>query len=247
MIATTTRRAFPRRLTTAIVVLACTTACGVPTGDGTFSVIPPDEVPAGLSATSTSTTTTTTTTVPDLVVADSTTTTTPLRTVPADFYFLSRGRLQPVPYDMPVGASADQIADVLEDGPPTGAGLDTLVPDGLIVGTEQSRGVLAIDLDPGRFDLIPSTRQTEATAQIVLTMTRNVVGIGQVTFTLGGQPIAVKKANGQLSEIGEPVAFDDYASLIVGISATGTTTTTTTTTPTAPLNDPAGPGPTVGP
>lgn len=224
-----------RRAAALLAVGVMLGACGVPTGDSSFSLIPEDEVLLGLNvtSTSTSTTTTTTTTIPDNPI-ESTTTAAPVLTAPVPIFFVSRGRLAPELRDMSLGASVEQIADVLEEGPQVGSGLESFIPVGLIVSTEVSGGVLAVDLDPLRFDRILITRQTEATAQIVLTMT-SVGGIGQVTFTLGGEPIAVKKGNGQLSEIGEPVSRDDYTSLIAG----QTTITPLDTTPTSDPDLPA--------
>jgi hypothetical protein len=205
-------------------------ACGVPTGEDTFDEIPPDEVQFGLDATSTSTTTTTSTVPePDPTVIESTTT---IRLEEAEIYFLSRGRLLPVPVDLPPGFSPGQVADVLEAGPPAGAALDTLIEDGLIVSSVESGGVLTVDLDSAIFDRIPSSQQTEAIGQIVLTMVRSVRGIGQVAFTLAGEPIPVKKGNGLTSEVGQPLSFDDYAVLLVSPPAGTATTTTSTTVPT---------------
>jgi len=48
-------------------------------------------------------------------------------------------------------------------------------------------------------------------------MLSSLRGVGQVTFTLGGEAIAVKKGNGQLSDVGEPLSYDDYADLLVAV------------------------------
>lgn len=204
-------------------------ACGVPTGDDTMTAIPPAEVPFGLAATSTTTTTTTTTTTvpvtPDITSAPSTTT--PIRLDPAEIYYLSRGRLQPVVVELPPGFSADQVADILEAGPPLDVGLDTLVEDGLIASSSESRAVLTIDLDADTFAEIPSTQQTEAIAQIVMTMISSLRRVGLVNFTIDDEPISVKKGNSLLSEVGEPLSYEDYTVLLVNPSrATDSTTTT---------------------
>jgi hypothetical protein len=158
-------------------------------------------------------------------------TTTTIRLEPVEIYFLSRGRLQPVVIELPPGFSPDQVADVLEAGPPDGVALDSLIEDGLIVSAVESKGVLTVDLDATTFDRIPSTQQTEAIGQIVLTMIRSVGGIGQVTFTLAGEPIPVKKGNSLSSEVGEALSFDDYAVLLVRRPVTDTTVTTVPATP----------------
>ncbi len=193
--------------------------CGVPTGDETFTAIPPPEVPFGLAATSTTTTTTTTTTT--VPVAPETTTspssTTAIRLDPAEIYFLTRGRLQPVVIELPPGFSADQVADILEAGPPPDVGLDTLIEDGLIVSSSESRAVLTVDLDADTFAQIPSTQQTEAIAQIVMTMISSLRRVGLVNFTIENEPISVKKGNSLLSEVGEPLSYEDYSILLVNL------------------------------
>ena len=215
------------RATTAAVVLVLATsgACGVPTGSETFSEIPPSEIQFGLDATSTTTSTSTTsTTVPVLPETTALATTTTIRLEPVQIYFLSRGRLQPITIDLPPGSSPEQVADVLEAGPPPDIALDTLIRDGLIVSSVVDGGVLTVDLDPPTFDRVPSTQQTEAIGQIVLTMLSSLRGVGQVTFTLGGEAIAVKKGNGQLSDVGEPLSYDDYANLLVAPRSTANDT-----------------------
>jgi len=210
-----TGRRFAATLTALVVLGVIAAACGVPTGDDTFAEIPPAEVPFGLAATSTTTSTTTTTVpeTPDTTMAASTTT--PIRLDPAEVYFLSRGRLQPVVIELPPGFSADQVADVLEAGPPPDVGLDTLIEDGLIVSSTESRAVLTVDLDGDTFAEIPSTQQTEAIAQIVMTMISSLRRVGLVNFTIEGELIAVKKGNSLLSDVGEPLSYEDYSLLLV--------------------------------
>jgi len=205
-----------RTLAVSAVVIAMMTACGVPTGDDSFAVIPPEEDPFGLDATSTTTSTTTTTTTtlpatPDTIA----TTTTVVRLEPAEFYFLTtRNRLQPIVVDLPPPFSAEQIADILEAGPPPDVALTSLIKPGLIVSSSESRGVLTVDLDPSTFARIPSTQQTEAIGQIVMTMISSLRRVGLVNFTIDGDPIAVKKGNSLLSDVGEPLSYDDYVILL---------------------------------
>jgi len=220
----------------ALVVLALVmVSCGVPTGDDTFAEIPPAEVPFGLAATSTTTTTTTTTTTipltPDTTAAASTTT--PIRLDPAEVYFLSRGRLQPVVIELPPGFSADQVADVLEAGPPPDVGLETLIEDGLIVSSAESRAVLTVDLDDTTFAEIPNAEQTEAIAQIVMTMISSLRRVGLVNFTIENELIAVKKGNSLLSDVGEPLSYEDYSALLVNPPPPNETDTTSTEPPVA--------------
>ena len=225
-----------RRLRSAVGFAACaaaliaSAACGVPTGDDTFTAIPSAEVPFGLAATSTTTTTTTTTVplAPETTAAPSTTT--PIRLDPVEIYFLTRGRLQPIPRELPPGFSADQVADLLEEGPPPELPLDTLVEDGLIVSSTEARGVLTVDLDPDTFARIPSTQQTEAIAQIVMTMISSLRRVGLVAFTIEDEPISVKKGNSLLSEVGEPLSYEDYAALLASPAPSTDTTITSTVT-----------------
>ena len=215
-------------------------ACGVPTGEGSFSEIAPRDVPFGLDATSTSTTsttsTTTTSTLPELPeTTTATTSTTPIRLEAVEIYFLSRGRLQPVLADLPLGFTADQVTDVLEAGPQEGTALDTLIEPGLIVSATEAEGVLTVDLDEDIFREIASFDQSEAIGQILMTMVNSLRGIGQVRFTFDGVPTAVKKGNSLLSRVGEALSYDDYVVLLVSVPVSspddtpdGTTTTTIT-------------------
>jgi hypothetical protein len=210
-------------------------SCGVPTGDDSFAVIPPEEDPYSLDVTSTTTSTTmpATTTLP---VAPDTlaTTTTIVRLESAEFYFLTtRSRLQPVFVDLPPPFAADQIADILEAGPPPDVALESLIEEGLIVGSSEARAVLTVELDPETFARIPSTQQTEAIGQIVMTMTSSLRRIGLVNFTIDGEPISVKKGNSLLSDVGEPLSYDDYVVLL----ASPPPTVASTTQPPAPVTD----------
>jgi len=221
-------------------LLVAATACGVPVGDDSFAEIPAEDIPFGLAATSTTTTTTTTppTTLPESPTTTQATTTTeaPIRLEPVEIYFLSRDRLQPVELELPAGFSPEQVADVLESGPPPDVALDTLIEDGLINSADEAGGVLTVDLDAETFDRIPITQQTEAIGQIVLTMVSSLRRVGQVTFTLEGEPIPVRKGNRLSSEVGEALSYDDYVVLLVTIPPPSDAddppdATTTTTTP----------------
>jgi hypothetical protein len=64
----------------------------------------------------------------------------------------------------------------------------------------------------------------------VLTFTGNLRGVGQVAFTLDGEPLGVQKGNGLYAEPGQPVSFDDYRELLADAPTTTTTTSSTTTT-----------------
>lgn len=208
--------------------------CGIPTGDASFREIANEDIPFGLEATTTTTSTTTTT----LPAAPETTelTTTTIALEPVEIYFLSRGRLQPMPLVLTSGFAPDQVVDRLEAGPPPGVGLTTLIERGLVQSTDIAEGVVTVDLDPAVFARIATNDQAEAIGQIVLSLMRNLRGVGFVRFTLGGEPTQVKKGDSLLSEPDEPVTQDDYAVLL---ASTPPTTTTSTTTTVPPVTEPA--------
>ena len=227
-------RSSHRATALSVVLVVAAVACGVPTGDDTFTAVPAAEVPFGLAETTTTTTTPPTTTTAATPTTDVTqtiapTTTTPIRLDPVDIYFLTRGRLQPVVREIPTGFSADQIADILEEGPPPDLALESLIVDGLIAGSFESRGVLTVDLDADAFSGIPTTQQTEAIAQIVLTMVSSLRRVGLVNFTIDGESISVKKGNSLLSEVGEPLSYEDYVQLLVNPPTADTPDTTDVT------------------
>jgi hypothetical protein len=213
-------------------------ACGIPTGDETFSEIPNEDVLFGLDAPSTTTSTTTTTIPAAPVTTQVATSTTIVPLEEVDIYFLSRGRLQPAPVALNSDFGANQVVDALENGPLPDVGLDTHIEPGLIVSTEIAEGVITVDLDPEIFARIAAFDQAEAIGQIVLTLLDNVNRVGSVLFTLAGEPTQVKKGDSLLTEPGEAVTFDDYAALLAN-SAPAATSTTTTTMPPETVPDPA--------
>ena len=236
----------------AAAVLAAV-GCGVPTGEDSFDNIANDEVPFRLAEQSTTTSTTTTTlppptapptTLPDAPETTAETTTTTLPTETVVVYHLSRDGLQPVPGELPQGYGIAQLVALLEAGPPpgvAGVGLDTLIQPGLIGASSVEGGVVTVDLVDEVYDEIRPGNLRPAMAQIVLTFTANLRGIGQVSFTEEEVPLRVPKGNGILAEEGEPLAFDDYSVLLaeptVGPATAETTTTTSTTLPAPPATD----------
>jgi len=213
-----------------VVGLLTIASCGVPTGDASFEPIEQAEIPLELSepSTTTSTTTTTTTTTTTLPDAPDTTTTTVLETTttialldPVVTYFISRGDLERVQQSLTLGYSRNQLVTLLEEGPPEGSVLDTFIEPGLIVTTTERGGVVTIDLDEDLLAAIDTRNQRRAFAQIVLTFTDNLRGVGQVVFTLAGDPIGVPKGNALFSQPGEPVSGDDYTILLVDAPGAG--------------------------
>ncbi|HEX2783886.1 MAG TPA: GerMN domain-containing protein [Ilumatobacteraceae bacterium] len=232
-----------RRLTViTLVLVAFLVGCGIP-DSGDVSRIPDNKIGAlndTLPTTSTSTTTpatiepTTTT-----IQAESTTST--IATEDVTLYYISGAILVPFARPMRKGASSPEVLQALQEGPPTGdnavVGLRTAVPtkdEALMNVTEDGSGVATVILPTNFYDTVKQEDQRLAIGQIVLTLTE-VGRIGQVRFTLGGQPIGVFRGSGDLSQPGEPLPPRDYLELLEGPVVTTTTTTTTTvplTTPT---------------
>jgi spore germination protein GerM len=199
-------------------------ACGVTTDDE-FKQIAPEDVQFQL-ADPTTTTTSTTTTVPP---STSTTRPEPSTTTIAqlvELYFVSGDTVIPVSRAVPPPVSLAQVIRLLEAGPVPGdpSGARNLVTDGLVLGVDLSGGVALVDLSEAfTQEQLPSAVQQLIVAQLVYTMAAQQ-GVGQVAFTLAGQPIAVPLADGSVAT--GPISRDAYRAL-------PTTTTTTPSTPPA--------------
>ena len=232
----------------ALVVAAlagpATAGCGLPV-DETVQRYDPGDLPANLANTTT-TTTTTTTTVPATTPSESTppaeSTTTTLdapATAPVTIYYtiglspdlqpLSLERIAPVPIET--------VIDLLES--PSGIseyGLRSSVRFGLIDDTDLERGTLTVTLDAPTLERMSTSEERRAISQIVLTLTSfqpaNQGNIGFVRFEVDGEgyPVYVP-AFGGTSDGVEPLAFTDFASLIVG----GAFAPATTTVPAPPV------------
>ena len=226
---------------------AVAAACGVG-GDGELQQIGSDDL-AGLDQTTTSTTTTTTTVAPTATVPEGTTTTigattSTIATEPVELYFVTGSVLESVSQELTRGVSLSRVLTALESGPPppdVGIGLTSDLPIGLTRSvTESGTGVATVDLVGDLFEDIPGgVEQRRAIAQIVLTLTMRP-GIGQVRFTLDGEPLAVPKLGNVLSDPGEPVARIDYESLLDQDDVFTTdqpTTSTPTTSPPPPSTE----------
>jgi spore germination protein GerM len=197
-------------------------ACGLPNDDA-YTAIQPDDLPFGIS--DTTTTSTTTTTLPPATTTttapQATTTTTTIPTQPVSLYFVLNGRLQPVVRSLPVPILAQTVLDKLEAGPleqDLPAGVRSAVPQNSLGTVMVSGGVATVDLAPNFVQPttgteqppVPNVDQPLAFGEIVLTLT-SLPGIGQVRFTVGGQPQGALAADGSL--VDGPVSADNYASL----------------------------------
>lgn len=199
--------------------------CGVSTDEG-FSAIAEEEIPFGLAETSSSTTgTSTTTTVsepPTSLVPSTTTTEPPVEGV--ILYFATENGLVDVFRYLERPVDFDAVVTALVAGPQPG---ETAAKARSIIGRDDIKqidirgGVATVALVEG-FSNLPVQEQRLAVAQLVLTLTDRP-GIGQVLFTVAGQPVDVPRADGSLART--TVSEDDYKPLLV--------TTTTTTVPTA--------------
>jgi hypothetical protein len=229
----------------AIGVAIAAASCG--TGDdGAFQRIDSDELFGLDETTTTSTTTTTTTTIPASSVLP-TTTSEPPTTVPTELielYFVSGDHLEPVDRNLTRDPSATRVMTLLEEGPPPGepgAGLRSFVQPGLITTVRESgSGFATVDLAGETFDAIEGRDQRIAIGQIVLTLTRRP-GIGQVRFSLEGEPLAVPGAEGVQTDPGDPVARADYEDLLVVLQPNDTTADTTEATDSTDATDAADP------
>jgi hypothetical protein len=236
----------------ALALALVVASCGIG-GDDRLRQIGPDDL-QGLDETTTSTSTSTTTTpisVESTLVGTSTT----ISTESVSLYFLDGNRLQPVTIDLAGPASPYRVVTALLSGPPTGdlgIGLSTLLPATPSGGPAlvnsvlpSSAGYATVDLNSTAFQKIDPTEQLGAIAQIVLTLTTRP-GIGQVRFTLDGDPMRVPRRDGLQSDPGAPVAMQDYESLLIDATAATTTVAPTTTTEPAVTTPPAAPATSTG-
>jgi hypothetical protein len=228
-----------------VVLAVAAAACGTG-GDDSLRQID-QEVLGGLDETTTSTTTSTTIPATVPLVPPSTVTGTPTTALPTteavQLFFLDGNRLQPVTIQLAGQVSANRVITALLEGPPadeTGIGLRTVlprssrtVPDLVNSVVPSPLGYAEVDLSEAAFQLIDPADQRTAIGQIVLTLVKRP-GIGQVRFTLDGEPMRVPRRDGLQSEPGEPVSMQDYESLL-GEVATTTTAAASTAPPSPPV------------
>jgi len=222
-----------------VVIVALLAACGIP-NSGDVARIPANEV--GALDDTLPPTTTTTTTIPETTIEPTTTTqpaitTTSIATEEVNLYFIDSSAILRR-YSRPIrrGASSSEVLSALQEGPPVGdigVGLRTALPterQAPLKVNEDGSGVATVDLPANFYDpnLMKQEDQGLAIGQIVLTLTE-IGGIGQVLFTLAGQPIGVLRGSGDLSQPGQPLPRRDYLNLLES-----STPTTTTTTPAVP-------------
>jgi spore germination protein GerM len=132
----------------------------------------------------------------------------------ASIYLVRDEALVHVTRDLPTPSSPEIIFDSLLDGvtdPEELANLRTAIPPGTsALGVRTEGAALVVDLSL-EFVSVGGEEEILAVAQIVLTAT-SIEGVDRVVFFVEGVPTDVPVASGALST--EPVAADDYASLV---------------------------------
>jgi hypothetical protein len=71
-----------------------------------------------------------------------------------------------------------------------------------------------------------------------MTMISSLRRVGLVNFSIDGEPISVKKGNSLLSDVGEPLSYDDYVNLL---ASPPPVVASTTEPPQPPTNEAAEP------
>ena len=198
-------RAHGALLTSALLSCALLlTACGLRTQDSAVAI---DKVPFDLVATTTSSTTSSTVAPPTSINA-------PIETV--SLYFIAANKLIPTLRDLPVEPSLQKVLDELLEGLPQASFVSLLrsaLPATLRATVEVTRGLAVVDTDESLLAVSASLDQRLAIAQIVLTLTSRP-GVGQVLFTVDGLPQAVPRGAGDRAKANQPVAYEDYISLL---------------------------------
>jgi hypothetical protein len=121
--------------------------------------------------------------------------------------------------EVPVAVADRRAATVLEAlaSPPVIAGDDlrTAAPatGAAIVGVRVDGGVATVDLTAGIDQLVTGPDLRDFAAQVVCTLTAQR-GIGQVAFTIAGEPASVPTGDG--TSAAGPVTREDYAALVAG-------------------------------
>jgi spore germination protein GerM len=206
-----------RRLVSLLLVLTIT-SCGVPR-EGEVIAIPMSELPLELNQQPT-TTTTTTTIAENASAKESQQPASEVLSEPVELYYISDDRLVATTQSIVSPATTSQVLAALIAGPPigdNGRGLRSALPNNLNAEIEISKGVAQINTTSEFLNGLSPIDQRLAIAQLVLTFTRRP-GVGQVTFTVDGQSVAVPRGRGDLAKPGSTVSFDDYSSLIVAIA-----------------------------
>ena len=229
------------------VALAIAAGCGFSSDRDVREITSEDLFGLDQTTTTSSTTTTSTTLAPPVVsppegptTSTTITPTTAIITRPVELFFLDGTEITSVSQNLAGDVpSLTRVLSALQSGPPsddTGIGLQTAVPRNIVDVVTSAGGVATVDLVGEVYDRIDSEDELPAIAQIVLTLTSQS-GVGQVRFTLEGEPLRVRRGNNRVSPPGEPVSSDDYAVLLAGDSVGDSPTTGTAPETTEPTTD----------
>ena len=185
--------------------VALLSACG-PSADRSARIV--TDVPFGLDQTTTTSTTTPapTTTNPEAELTNQ-----------ISLYFVSTNRLVSVPQNVKQDSTVQDAIDSLLDLRPEreeNSYSRSAIPKNLSLTVEVTRGLAVVDANKSLLEIVTTLEQRLAIGQIVLTLT-SLPGIGQVLFTVDGIPQSVPRGAGDTAKANQPVAFDDYASLLL--------------------------------
>jgi len=128
--------------------------------------------------------------------------------------FVSGRRLVTIVRELPAPQSVRSVLEALVEMTPIGLppGARSVISDQDFAATGVAlawRGIALVDLKSD-FLQISSADQVLGLAQVVCTLT-SLPGVGQVRFTLHGDPVEIPRADGSLT--GEPVSRSDYEDL----------------------------------
>ena len=193
----------------ALLSTSIMSACG-PSPDSTARIL--TDVPFGLDQT-----TTTSTTMP------SPTTTNPETelTNQVSLYYVSTNRLVSKQQSVKQEFFAQEAIDTLLAIRPEreeNSYSRSAIPKNLSLTVEVTRGLAVVDANKSLLEIVTTLEQRLAIGQIVLTLT-SLPGIGQVLFTVDGVPQSVPRGAGDTAKANQPVAYDDYVSLLLTSSA----------------------------
>jgi spore germination protein GerM len=125
--------------------------------------------------------------------------------------YLADGELATVEHAMEPPVSLIDTVRALAEPPASAPHLRTAIGDpDLVRSVDLAGGIAVVDLRRS-ISTISGQDQLVAVAQIVCTLTGRA-GVGQVSFTLDGSAVDIPRDDGSL--VSEPVARDDYASLM---------------------------------
>ena len=132
--------------------------------------------------------------------------------LPVELWFVRDDRLVRAPHRLRLPAQLSDLVAALRNGPSAAdrdRGVRSAVPPAEDLATEVAGGVATVALSSD-FVILPGADQVLAIGQVVRTLT-SFPGVGQVVFTVNGQPIGVPRGDGTAAS--GPVSGDDYAVL----------------------------------